>query len=125
MDLLGEDGFRLHLECLRDEAIAEGLAEGRTRGLEEGRIMGLEEGRTEGLAEGLAEGLERGKWMKTISLVCRKLARGKSPEEIAEDLEEEVSVIAPICEAAGSFAPGYDAEKIYEKLKEGKLIQAM
>ena len=105
MDLLGEDGFRLHLECLRDEAIAEGLAEGRT--------------------EGLAEGLERGKWMKTISLVCRKLARGKSPEEIAEDLEEEASVIAPICEVAGSFAPGYDADKIYEKLKEGKLIQAM
>lgn len=67
--------------------------------------------RQDGKAEGKAEGEE----LKLIKLVCKKLAKNKNPEEIAEDLEEEISTILPICELAGEFAPEYDSEKLYEK----------
>lgn len=61
--------------------------------------------------DGKAEGEE----LKLIKLVCKKLLKGKTPEEIAEDLEEETDTILPICELAKEFAPEYDSEKIYEK----------
>ena len=35
-------------------------------------------------------------------------------EVIAEELEEEVSIIREICNVAGEFAPEYDLEKIAE-----------
>ena len=41
--------------------------------------------------------------------------KGKTPEEIANDLEEEISIILSICELAKEFAPEFDSEKIYEK----------
>lgn len=51
-----------------------------------------------------------------IAQICRKIKKEKSPELIAEELEEDIQVIAPICETAQSFAPEYDCEKIYEAL---------
>lgn len=59
---------------------------------------------------------EEGRSKNLIALVTRKLARGKSPSEIADDLEEDLSVIQMICEAARDFAPGYDCDQIYQKL---------
>ena len=53
-----------------------------------------------------------------ITLVVRKLIKGKTPEEIAEDLEEELPVIRPIYEAAFRCAPKYDCNQIYQKLTE-------
>ena len=48
-------------------------------------------------------------------MVCKKLAKNEAPEEIAKDLEEEISTILLICELAEEFAPEYDSEKVYEK----------
>ncbi|MDO4328681.1 MAG: hypothetical protein Q4C66_05030 [Lachnospiraceae bacterium] len=73
---------------------------------------GLEEGRAEGRAQGHAEGLE----IKLIQQVCKKLLKGKSPETIADDLEEELDVINRICSAAHPFAPDYDCNKIHAVL---------
>ena len=69
--------------------------------------------RKEGLAEGCVEGADK----KVISMVCKKLIKGKSAEVIAEELEEEFERICLICEVAEKFAPGYDVGKIYEALK--------
>ena len=55
----------------------EGIAIGRERGLREGRENGLREGRQEML----------------MSLIRKKLAKGKTPEEIAEELEESPETI--------------------------------
>ena len=55
---------------------------------------------------------------KTIALFCKKLAKGKSINVIADELEEDISVIEPICKTAESFAPDYDPDKIYEALKK-------
>ena len=54
---------------------------GREAGIEEGRMAGLEEGREEGRIELLKQ------------LIQRKLSKGKSIDEIAEELEESVIVI--------------------------------
>ncbi len=81
---------------------------------EEGRA----EGRIEGRAEGRVEGRAEGDALRVISLICRKLSRGKTPEVIADEVEEDVEVIRPVCEIARSFAPDYDYEKIYEAALE-------
>jgi len=64
----------------------------------------------------LSLGMERGEERKLISLVCRKLSKQKTPEEIAEALEEDQSEIDRICAAAMKYAPGYDVNAIYEEL---------
>ena len=58
---------------------------GREAGIEEGRIAGIEEGRMAGLEEGRMELLKQ--------QIQRKLSKGKSIDEIAEELEESVTVI--------------------------------
>lgn len=54
-----------------------------------------------------------------IDLVCRKLAKGKAPETIAEDLEEDLSEVQRICDAAAKYAPDYDIEKILQEYLAG------
>lgn len=66
--------------------------EGREEGLEEGRKNGMREG----LKRGRKEGVEKGRQEKLEEQVKKKLSKGKSISEIAEDLEEEVSVIKQI-----------------------------
>ena len=53
-----------------------------------------------------------------VKLVCRNLARGKSPEEITEWLEADDNTLIPILEAAKAFAPDYPAEKVLQALKQ-------
>ena len=73
-----------------------------------------EEGEAKGRAEGKAEGRTEGESYKLVSQVCRKLRKGKEPERIAEELEEEVELIQRICQAAKEFGPGYDEEKVFK-----------
>lgn len=60
--------------------------------------------------------LRRGKIYNLISLVCKKIEKQKTVLEAAEELEQDVSAIEPIYEAASAFAPDYDCEQIYEQL---------
>lgn len=70
----------------------------------------------EGGKEGRREGRQEGK-SELLSIICRKLAKNKSVETIAEELEEEdVEYIRRICDVAVKYAPEYDIEKIYEEL---------
>lgn len=64
--------------------------------------------------EGRIEGLNK----KLIQLTCKKISKGKTPEEIADDLEENLEQIERICDAAKEYAPDYDCDKIYEKMYE-------
>lgn len=72
--------------------------EGREDGLKEG----LERGITEGVKEGIKEGRAKGREEKLQELVTKKLSKGKTCSEIAEDLEEDISVIERI---ASDFIP--------------------
>lgn len=72
------------------------------------------------LRESEEKGLAAGAEKKLISQVCAKLKRKICVEEIAGALEEKIEVIHTICEVAADYAPDYDVEKIYDKLKEGE-----
>ena len=91
---------------IKEEALAEGISQG----------MAL--GEAKGIALGEERGVALGRMYILISQVCKKIAKGKSVEVIAENLEEEPDTIERICEVAKDFAPDYDVEQIYKALKE-------
>ena len=68
--------------------------------------------REAGYEEGIAEGDEK----RLIKIVCKKLAKGKSLEQIADEAEESLKLVEKICLAAQKEAPNYDCDKIYEIL---------
>jgi flagellar biosynthesis/type III secretory pathway protein FliH len=72
---------------LKQEARAEGLAEGRAEGLEKGKVEGREEGRVEGHAEGRVEGHAEGQHEERQRLL-EMLNWGLPIEEIKRRLEE-------------------------------------
>ena len=75
----------------------------------------------DGLEAGIEKGLEQGKLVTIISLVTRKLKKHHAPEQIAEELEEDLDRVKQICDIARQFAPDYDCEKIYWVFKENTL----
>lgn len=64
-----------------------------------------------------SRGERKGEMLKLIQMVCAKLGKGKQPEQIAGELEEELPVIIQICEAAKKCAPEYDSKEILERMK--------
>lgn len=69
------------------------------------------------LKEARDEGRNEGGDVKLISLICRKLAKNKPVENIADELEEDdIESIRHICEVAAKYAPEYDVEKIFNEL---------
>lgn len=69
--------------------------------------------------EAKAEGKAEGENSILVGLICRKLRKNKSIEQIAEELENDVSVVRDICRAAQPFAPDFDENKVYEAWKVG------
>jgi len=60
----------------------------------------------------VAKGKVEGKEEKLISQICRKLRKGKSVTQIADELEESEIRVRVICDTAAEFAPDYDEEKV-------------
>ena len=85
---------------------------------EEGVAAGIEQGKTEGVTIGIEQGRIVGEEQIIVRQICIKLKKGKTPEVIAEELEEDVSRVEQICEKAKSFAPEYDWKKVYEQMKQ-------
>ncbi len=63
--------------------------------------------REEGREEGIAWGEEK----KLVEQICKKMKKGKAPEIISEELEEELEIIGSICEVVDEIGD-YDVEKI-------------
>lgn len=72
----------------------------------------------DGLEAGIEKGREAGSFMKLIHMICRKMQKGKAAEQIAEELEEELPLVERICKVAKQYAPEYDCEAIYHRLKD-------
>ena len=70
---------------------------------------------SEGISRGRAEGRSEGSRVKLISLIIKKIQRGKDILSIADAVEEPVEVIQPIYEAVLA-APGANVEQIYNKV---------
>lgn len=68
------------------------------------------------MAEGEARGEVRGEERKLIELVVRKLRKHKTIDQIADELEEDVTKVSRIVEAAQKYAPEYDIKQIQKEL---------
>ena len=55
-----------------------------------------------------------------VSLICRKLQKGKNVLQIAEDLDEDVDEIEFIFNIAAKYAPDYDADRVLKAVLEKK-----
>ncbi len=87
-------------------------------GVREGREQGLEQGREQGLERGRELGLEQGKILNLIELTIKKILKNIPAEEAADMLEENVTLIERIYDAARMCAPDYDVDKIYAILQQ-------
>ena len=74
-------------------------------------------GSVKNMCEAMDKAEARGEVKKLLTLVCRKLQKGKTFTVIAEELEDEPEYIEQLCRIAEKFAPEYDVEKIYEELQ--------
>lgn len=84
------------------------------------RMNILQIGEEHGRKIGEEIGKEIGRDIKLVEQVCRKLRKGKVMEQIADELEEELEIIAVICKAAEAAAPEYDSDMVYRNWQESK-----
>jgi len=75
-----------------------------------------QDGFNDGFSDGFDTGFSKGELHKLIQLICRKLQKNKTPESIAEELEEDESFVRKICDMAKDCGPEYDSHAIYERL---------
>ncbi len=91
--LLTEYDEKKHLK----HTFEEGRQEGREEGFAAGRQEGLSIGKQEGLSIGRQEGILAGRQDKLREMVQKKLAKGKTLAQIAEELEEDPADIEKFC----------------------------
>lgn len=70
----------------------------------------------DGYSEGEKKGYKEGEEKKLIELICKKMKKNCSAEEIADLLEEDRAKVETIYNTALDFAPDYNIEKIWNKL---------
>ena len=66
---------------------------------------------------GLEKGETIGTQKKLIQVICKKVKKNKSPEVIAEELEEDLTVIEPIYRVVVKYGTESDMEKLYESVE--------
>lgn len=94
--LQAEYDYELDIEVQREEAYADGLRAGEQSGEKKGIQKGIQEER--------------------ISLIVKKVRRGKDLITIAEELEEPIENIREIYGAIQKSAPDYDMDTICKSL---------
>ena len=94
-------------------------------GYSEGEKRGYREGEKQGYKEGEKEGYKEGEEKKLIELICKKMKKNCSAEEIADLLEEDKEKVEAIYNTVLDFAPDYNIEKIWRKLGGGKKTAAV
>lgn len=71
------------------------------------------------------DGYSEGEEKKLIELICKKMKKNFSAEEIADLLEEDKEKVEAIYNTVLNFAPDYNIEKIWRKLGGGKKTAAV
>ena len=97
---------------------AKTMAHIREDSYEEGELAGKKIGQEIGQKIGEKIGQQIGQELKLIEIVCKKLKKNKTAEQIADELEEKITDIEKIYAVAEKFAPDYDVNKIYEATKK-------
>lgn len=84
--------------------------------LEDARKVWYQEAFEDGEESGQARGVEQGQAIKLIAQTCCKLRKGKTPEVIAEELEESLENVEKICAAVDKCGLDADVMEIREQL---------
>ena len=87
-------------------------------GYEEGYDCGYDNGYGSGYDSGYGSGYGSGELSKLVGQICRKLKKGKEPELIAEELEEDLETVQHICEIAKGYVPEYDVAEIVNRVRD-------
>ena len=62
------------------------------------------------------KGVEQGEDRHLIEQICKKLRRGMDIEQIADEVEEDISRVQAICNTAEEYAPDYELDKVLKAL---------
>ena len=81
---------------LSDYVVEVGLKKGMEQGMKEGMKQGIKQGIKQGMEQGVERGLERGRLLQQIEVIQKKIEKGKSLEQTADEMEEERGKIEPI-----------------------------
>ena len=73
--------------------------------------------RRDAYRDGEKAGIDQGEMLMLISMVNKKMQKGKSIEEIAEYLEEDRETIEKIVKVIEENGHDINAEKVYEMIK--------
>ena len=98
MYISADEEKRLEYEA-REKAIRDHnhlMKYSRLEGFEQGCADGFKQGKEEGIKEGIEQGKEEGIKIKLKEMIAKKLAGGKAAEVIADELEEEIEVVAEL-----------------------------
>lgn len=90
--LMGAE-LRRGMERGLERGMERGLKKGMKQGMEQGMEQGMKQGMEQGMKQGMEKGMEEGRKAALLGLIEKKLAKGKTYAQIAEDLEEEEAVI--------------------------------
>ncbi len=74
--------------------------------------------RWEEIAYAREDGRDEGALREIIGIVCKKLAKGRSVEQIADESEQELERISRICHIAEKYAPAFDQDMIYREMTQ-------
>lgn len=85
--------------------------------IEDGIEKGIKRGIEQGIEKGIEKGIEQGEMNKLISQVMKKRNKGMSPDEIAEDLEEDPAVVRQIYSTLMEY-PDQDVDAVYQHLNQ-------
>ena len=116
-------------ECINEDVLREFLLENKAevvkmflteynekQTLENTYNDGVEVGKEKGIEIGKAQGIEFGERRKLIEMVYKKIKRGKTVEEIADDLEENIEVVKQIYGDINAVGINKNLEVIIEQL---------
>ena len=128
-DFSDEEAVKMAVdECINENVLREFLLENKAevvkmflteynekQTLENTYNDGVEVGKEKGIEIGKAQGIEFGERRKLIEMVYKKMKRGKTVEEIADDLEEDIEVINPIFNEIEKVGLDKSLEEIIKK----------
>jgi|GEM_PF-234982 hypothetical protein len=100
-------------ECIDEDILEEFFRQHRDEVIDVSIYEYDEEGHMKVVRE---EGFQQGRESALLSMIIKKVKKGKSVAEIASELEEEVADIQPLYDAVAAAAPEYDMEKIRQTL---------
>ncbi|MBQ9866926.1 MAG: hypothetical protein IJM34_07890 [Lachnospiraceae bacterium] len=115
-------GIRKYLMENREEVCMKILTE-----YDEEKTMRIlaEQAREDGFEEGREEGREEGEDHHLVELICKKLRRGKDVEQIADEVEEDLTRVSRICDVAERFSPDYDLDEVFKAVEEEVLADSV